>query len=75
MFEIYEQSKDQSRKLSLDFIKPHILTNGFVDDCSGDTYGLNSYSHTFGESELCNGFLLMLVSKFDNSQSGNEIGI
>lgn len=75
MFEIYKQSKDQSRKLSLDFIKPHILTNGFVDDCSGDTYGLNSYSHTFGESELCNGFLLMLVSKFDNSQSDNEIGI
>lgn len=75
MFEIYKQSKNHNRKLSLDFIKPHILTNGFVDDCSGDTYGLNSYSHTFGESELCNGLLLMLVSKFDNSQSENELSI
>lgn len=72
MFEIYKQSKNKKRKLSLDFIKPHILTSGFVDDCSGDTYGLNSYSRTFSESELCNGLLLMLVSKFDNSQSDNE---
>lgn len=66
MFEIYKQSKDKNRKLSLDFIKPHVLVNGFVDDCSGGTYDLNSYSHTFGESELCNGLLLMLASKFRN---------
>lgn len=72
MIEIYKQSKDKNRKLSLRFIKSHILTDGYVDDCSGDTYGLNSYSHTFGESELCNGLLLMLASKFDNSQSENE---
>ena len=72
MFEIYKQSKKKNRKLSLHFIKSHILTDGFVDDCSGDTYGFNSYSHTFGESELCNGLLLMLASKFDNSQSENE---
>ena len=72
MFEIYKQSKNKSRKLSLRFIKSHVLTDGFVDDCSGDTYWLNSYSHTFGESELCNGLLLMLASKFDNSQSENE---
>ena len=66
MCEIYKQSKNKSRKLSLDFIKPHILANGFVDDCSGDTYDFNSYSHTFGESELCNGLLLMLASRFAN---------
>lgn len=66
MFEIYKQSKDENRILSLNFIKPHIRTNGFVDDCSGDTYGFNDYSHTFGESELCNGLLLILASKFDN---------
>ena len=72
MFEIYKQSKNKNRKLSLRFIKSHVLTDGFVDDCSGDTYGLNRYSHTFGESELCNGLLLMLASKFDNSQSENE---
>ena len=67
MFEIYKQSKDKQRELSLDFIKPHILTNGFVGECSGDTVGLNRYSRTFGESELCNGLLLMLVSIFDNA--------
>lgn len=67
MFEIYKQSKDKHRRLDLSFIKPHILKNGFVDDCSGDTYDFNDYSHTFGESELCNGFLLMLSSKFCNN--------
>ena len=66
MFEIYKQSKDKYRRLNLSFIKSHVLKNGFVDDCSGDTYNLNDYSHTFGESELCNGFLLMLSSKFRN---------
>lgn len=66
MFEIYKQSKDKNRKLSLDFIKPHVLVNGFVDDCSGDTYDLNDYSHLFGQTSLCNGLLLMLASKFRN---------
>lgn len=64
MFEIYKQSKNKSRQLNIDFIKPHILENGFVDNCSGDTYYLNDYSHKFGESELCNGLLLILASKF-----------
>lgn len=72
MFEIYKQSKDRNRRLSLNFIKPHILTNGFVDDCSGDTYDLNNYSQSFGESELCNGLLMMLVSKFNNKQSKKD---
>ena len=72
MFEIYKQSKDKKRKLSLDFIKPYVMTTGFVDNCSGDTYDFNDYSHTFSESELCNGLLLILASKFDNSQSENE---
>lgn len=66
MCEIYKQSKNKKRKLSLQFIKSHILKNGMVDDCSGDTYGLNNYSHTFGESELCNGLLLILASNFAN---------
>ena len=67
MFEIYKQAKNPDRPLSLSFIKPYIRKNGFVDSCSGDTYGLNDYSHSFGESELCNGLLLMLASKFNNS--------
>lgn len=66
MFEIYKQARDNNRCLSLDFIKPHIRINGFVDGCSGDTYNLNDYSHIFGESELCNGLLLILASKFSN---------
>lgn len=66
MFEIYKQSKDFTRCLSLDFIKTHVLKTGFVDDCSGDTYYLNSYSGTFGESSLCNGLLLILASRFSH---------
>lgn len=69
MFEIYKQAKNPNRPLSLSFIKPHILKTGFVDDCSGDTYNLNDYSHSFGESELCNGLLLMLASKFSNANN------
>lgn len=69
MFEIYKQAKNPNRPLSLSFIKPHILKMGFVDDCSGDTYNLNDYSHSFGESELCNGLLLMLASKFSNANN------
>ena len=72
MTEIYKQSKDPTRKLSLKFIKPHIHANGFVADCSGDTYGLNSYSKMFSESELCNGLLLMLVSKFSNKTASHN---
>lgn len=66
MFEIYKQSKQPNRQLSLDFIKPHIRTNGYIDDCSGDTYNFNSYSQSFSESELCNGLLLILASRFSN---------
>lgn len=62
LFEIYKQKMDKSRQLDLQFIKPHIRKNGIVADCSGDTYGLNEYSKSFGNSELCNGLFLMLVS-------------
>jgi hypothetical protein len=63
MFELYKQSTNKSRTLNFDFIRTHIKTNGYVSDCSGDTYGLNDYSHSFGNSELCNGLLLLLYSK------------
>ena len=68
MFEIYKQSSTPQRKLNLDFIRTHVRKNGYVSDCSGDTYDLNEYSHSFGNSELCNGLLLILVSKFSNRQ-------
>lgn len=66
MFEIYKQSKSPQRKVDLSFIKPHIRKDGIVDHFSGDTYAFNDYSHMFGCSELGNGFLLMLITKFNN---------
>lgn len=66
MYEIYKQSKNPNRKLDLSFIKPHIRKNGIVDHFSGDTYAFNDYSHLSGCSELGNGFLLMLITKFSN---------
>ena len=66
MFEIYKQSKCPRRKLDLSFIKKYIRKNGLVDSFSGDTYDLNDYSHRSGGSELGNGFLCILASKFAN---------
>lgn len=58
MAEIYKYSKGLTPK-SLNFIKPYVTQTGMVDSFSGDTYGINDYSHQFGESELGNGLLLM----------------
>lgn len=41
----------------------HIDNKGRIMETSGDTYGLNSYSETFGLSELSQGMLLLLLSK------------
>ncbi|MCE2612433.1 glycoside hydrolase family 88 protein [Flavobacteriaceae bacterium D16] len=38
-----------------------IKTNGKIGFCSGDTVSVNLYSKTFGESELSQGFLLLLL--------------
>lgn len=62
MFEIYKKAVTPDYQLSLDFIKPHIHTSGYVGDCSGDTYDSNVYSKTFGITEYGNGFLLLLYS-------------
>lgn len=40
-----------------------ISADGLVLNSSGDTYGANRYSQTFGESELSQGMLLYLFSK------------
>lgn len=39
-----------------------IQTNGKIGFCSGDTVSANIYSKTFGESELSQGFLLLLLA-------------
>lgn len=64
MIAIFKSSLKTNKKLSIDFIKKHVRTNGMIDRCSGDTYNFNSYSSSFGESELCNGLFLLLISKF-----------
>ena len=40
----------------------HFVKNGRIASTSGDTYGVNRYSGTFGDSELSQGFLLLLLS-------------
>ncbi len=56
---------------SIDFRKEDVLSSiklgsdGKVKSTSGDTYGLNSYSSSFGNSELSQGMLLLLLSKLN----------
>lgn len=47
----------------LKLFSPYIDKNGKITNTSGDTYGLNSYSQSFGYSELSQGVLLLLLSK------------
>lgn len=42
----------------------HISQEGFVLQTSGDTYGANRYSKTFGKSELSQGMMLLLLSRY-----------
>ena len=65
LFELYKQKKKISKN-SIDFIKSRIRVNGEFDLCSGDTYGFNDYSHTFGNSELCSGLFLMIISNYES---------
>lgn len=69
MFEIFKQSRDDSRTIDLSIFKSHTTVSGMIDDCSGDTYSYNQYSKTFSKSEICNGLFLILVSKFSNNGS------
>jgi len=41
----------------------YISDKGTILETSGDTYTLNSYSNTFGKSELSQGILLLILSK------------
>lgn len=44
-------------------IKKHLTQQGEILNTSGDTYGLNEYSKTFGKSELSQGVLLLILSE------------
>lgn len=41
----------------------YVTKDGFIKQTSGDTYGANSYSRTFGKSEFSQGMMLLLLSK------------
>lgn len=43
-------------------LKNYLSTDGYILETSGDTYGLNNYSKSFGKSELSQGFMLLLLS-------------
>lgn len=47
----------------LPLLNEFVNKRGFIGHTSGDTYGANRYSYSFGESELAQGMLLLLLSK------------
>lgn len=69
MFEIYKQSRNVNRIPELLEIKVNTTKDGLIGRCSGDTKGFNRYSESFIKSEFCNGFLLILISKFMNYEN------
>jgi len=48
----------------LSLMDKYISKDGYVLQCSGDTYDLNSYSKTFGKSELSQGMMLLLLERY-----------
>lgn len=55
-----------SKQEILEQLKPYISKKGEILHTSGDTYGLNNYSNTFGKSELSQGMLLLVLSQLEN---------
>jgi rhamnogalacturonyl hydrolase YesR len=53
----------------LNLFSPYINKKGMLTNTSGDTYGPNRYSKSFGYSELSQGMLLLLLSKANNKLS------
>ena len=61
-FSFLEDDK-MTKKDILNLFSPYIDKEGRVVSTSGDTYGLNSYSESFGYSDLSQGILLLLLSR------------
>ena len=53
----------------LTIFKPFIKENGILDRCSGDAFGVDKYSLEFGESELSQGMILMLLSTTSSNKA------
>lgn len=50
----------------IEYFRKYIDNTGSIIQTSGDTLALNKYSETFGESELTQGMLLLLLSIAEN---------
>lgn len=50
------------RKETLNSMKNYIAVDGAILQTSGDTYSFNNYSKSFGNSELSQGMLLLILS-------------
>lgn len=60
---LYSMNRKDANQQILKKISKYISKDGFVLQTSGDTYGINDYSKSFGKSEMSQGFLLLLLSK------------
>jgi rhamnogalacturonyl hydrolase YesR len=54
-------NKLSNRKVFIDNLYEYVSQDGYILNTSGDTYGINDYSKTFGKSELSQGFLLLII--------------
>lgn len=60
---LYSMNKKDKNHHILNKLSKYISKDGSVLQTSGDTYGINDYSKSFGKSEMSQGFLLLLLSK------------
>src|SRR5690606_6752017 len=54
--------KEMNSQEVLEKLLPYLSVDGEILQTSGDTYGTNRYSNSFGLSELSQGMLLLLLS-------------
>lgn len=62
---ILNNSENYSSTEVLKSLQNYISETGVILQTSGDTYGTNRYSNTFGESELSQGMLLLILSSLE----------
>ena len=61
---LYCMPKEGSVRDILNKLDQYISEDGFILQTSGDTYSVNNYSKTSGKSELSQGMLLLILSKY-----------
>ena len=60
-----QQMQKTDNKDLIKIMAPYTTKDGWIDQTSGDTYGFNMYSYSFGFSELTQGLMLILLSNTD----------